>query len=85
MSTISCAPYVKEARQRRIPVKTFTIPMHDVDRAITDGEEYGFVKIHVREGGDKILGATIGAGLSDPGGGNSAGRRCLRAHAPDTA
>ena len=51
--------YVKEARQRRIPVKTFTIPMHDVDRAIADGEEDGFVKIHVREGSDKILGATI--------------------------
>ena len=51
--------YVKEARQQRIPVKTFTIPMHDVDRAITDGEEDGFVKIHVREGSDKILGATI--------------------------
>lgn len=51
--------YVKEARQRRIPVKTFTVPMHDVDRAIADGEEEGFVKIHVREGGDQILGATI--------------------------
>jgi len=51
--------YVKEARQRHIPVKTFTVPMHDVDRAITDGEEDGFVKIHVREGGDTILGATI--------------------------
>ena len=41
------------------PVKTFTIPMHDVDRAIADGEDVGFVKIHVREGSDKILGATI--------------------------
>ena len=51
--------YVKQARQQRIPVKTFTIPMHDVDRAITDSEEDGFVKIHVREGSDKILGATI--------------------------
>ena len=51
--------YVREARQRRIPVKTFTIPMHDVDRAIADGEDLGFVKIHVREGTDKILGATI--------------------------
>ena len=51
--------YVKQARQGRIPVKTFTIPMHDVDRAIADGEEDGFVKIHVREGSDKILGATI--------------------------
>ena len=51
--------YVKQARQRNIPVKTFTVPMHDVDRAIADGEEEGFVKIHVREGSDTILGATI--------------------------
>lgn len=51
--------YVRQARERKIPVKTFTIPMHEVDRAITDGEEEGFVKIHVREGSDQILGATI--------------------------
>lgn len=51
--------YVREARERDIPVKTFTIPMHDVDRAIADGEERGFVKIHVKEGSDRILGATI--------------------------
>jgi pyruvate/2-oxoglutarate dehydrogenase complex dihydrolipoamide dehydrogenase (E3) component len=51
--------YVKQARERRIPVKTFTVPMHDVDRAIADGEEDGFVKIHVRDGSDTILGATI--------------------------
>ena len=29
--------------------------MRDVYRAIADGEEDGFVKIHVREGSDKIL------------------------------
>lgn len=51
--------YVRQARERNIPVKTFTVPMHDVDRAIADGEEEGFVKIHVREGTDTILGATI--------------------------
>lgn len=51
--------YVRQARERDIPVKTFTIPMHDVDRAITDDEETGFAKIHVREGSDRILGATI--------------------------
>ena len=51
--------YVRQARERGIPVKTFTVPMHDNDRAIADGEEDGFVKIHVREGTDKILGATI--------------------------
>ena len=51
--------YVREARERNIPIRTFTIPMHDVDRAIADGEEYGFVKIHVKEGTDTILGATV--------------------------
>ena len=53
--------YVKEARAKGIPVKTFTVMMHDVDRAITDGEDEGFVKIHVKEGTDKILGATVAA------------------------
>jgi pyruvate/2-oxoglutarate dehydrogenase complex dihydrolipoamide dehydrogenase (E3) component len=51
--------YVRQARERGIPVKTFTVPMHDVDRAIADDEETGFVKIHVRERTDEILGATI--------------------------
>jgi pyruvate/2-oxoglutarate dehydrogenase complex dihydrolipoamide dehydrogenase (E3) component len=51
--------YVQQAHHTGISVKTFTIPMHDVDRAITDGEDAGFVKIHVKEGTDRILGATI--------------------------
>ncbi len=51
--------YVTEARQKGIPVKTFTVLMHEVDRAIADGEEDGFVKLHVREGTGKILGATV--------------------------
>ena len=51
--------HVWEARQQSIPIKSFTVMMHDVDRAITDGQNLGFVKIHVEEGTDKILGATI--------------------------
>jgi pyruvate/2-oxoglutarate dehydrogenase complex dihydrolipoamide dehydrogenase (E3) component len=51
--------YVRQARERGIPVKTFTVLMHEVDRAVADSEEAGFVKIHVREGSDRILGATI--------------------------
>ena len=51
--------YVRDARERGIPVKTFTVPMRDVDRAVPDGEEGGFVKIHVHEGTDRIVGATI--------------------------
>lgn len=51
--------YVKDAQACGIPVKTFTIPMHEVDRSVTDGEEDGFVKVHVREGTDTLIGATI--------------------------
>lgn len=51
--------YVEEARKKGIQVKTFTIPFHEVDRAITDSEDEGFVKIHVRAGSDRILGATV--------------------------
>jgi pyruvate/2-oxoglutarate dehydrogenase complex dihydrolipoamide dehydrogenase (E3) component len=31
--------------------------MHDVDHMVADSEEAYFVKIHVREGSDRILGA----------------------------
>jgi pyruvate/2-oxoglutarate dehydrogenase complex dihydrolipoamide dehydrogenase (E3) component len=51
--------YVPEAREKNIPVRTLTVLMHEVDRAIADGEEEGFVKLHVREGSDRILGATV--------------------------
>lgn len=51
--------YARQANEQGIPVKTFTVPMHDVIRALTDDEETGFVKIHVVEGSDRILGATI--------------------------
>jgi pyruvate/2-oxoglutarate dehydrogenase complex dihydrolipoamide dehydrogenase (E3) component len=50
---------MREARRRGIPVKCFTVMMQDVDRAITDGRDDGFVKLYVKEGTDKILGATI--------------------------
>jgi pyruvate/2-oxoglutarate dehydrogenase complex dihydrolipoamide dehydrogenase (E3) component len=53
--------YVTEARAKDIPVKTFTVMMSDVDRAITDSEDEGFVKIHVKEGTDQIMGATVAA------------------------
>lgn len=48
-----------DAKRQSIPIKTFTIMMQDVDRAITDGRDDGFVKIHVREGTDEIVGAAI--------------------------
>jgi pyruvate/2-oxoglutarate dehydrogenase complex dihydrolipoamide dehydrogenase (E3) component len=51
--------YEREAREKGIQVETFIRPLKEVDRAVTDGEEEGFVKVHVRKGTDKILGATI--------------------------
>jgi pyruvate/2-oxoglutarate dehydrogenase complex dihydrolipoamide dehydrogenase (E3) component len=51
--------HVWEARQQAIPIRSFTVMMHDVDRSITDGQNTGFVKVHVAEGSDRILGATI--------------------------
>ena len=51
--------HMKEAQEQGHPIKTFTIPMGDVDRSVLDGEGEGFVKIHVRDGTDMIVGATI--------------------------
>jgi pyruvate/2-oxoglutarate dehydrogenase complex dihydrolipoamide dehydrogenase (E3) component len=50
---------VREASRQSIPIKSFTVMMQDVDRAITDGQDDGFVKIYVRDGTDQILGATV--------------------------
>ena len=51
--------YEWQAKERGIRVDTFIRSLSDVDRAILDGEDSGFVKVHVKRGSDKILGATI--------------------------
>jgi len=51
--------YEHEAQEKGIDVNTIKIPFTSVDRAIADGETEGFVKIHLKKGTDKILGATI--------------------------
>ncbi|MGE5310906.1 MAG: mercuric reductase [Nitrospirota bacterium] len=48
-----------EAQARGVPVDTLTRHLREVDRAIADGDEDGFVKVHVRKGTDRIVGATI--------------------------
>jgi pyruvate/2-oxoglutarate dehydrogenase complex dihydrolipoamide dehydrogenase (E3) component len=47
------------AREHGIALRTFVQELHDVDRAVLDGETDGFVKVHVRAGTDTIVGATI--------------------------
>ncbi|MDP7639828.1 MAG: mercuric reductase [Candidatus Hydrogenedentes bacterium] len=51
--------YEQEAKDKGLEVETFIQRFDEVDRAIVDGEEDGFVKVHTRKGSDKILGATI--------------------------
>ena len=51
--------YPHEAAERGIEIDTFQVPLAEVNRAVTDGEDEGFVKIHTRAGKDEILGATI--------------------------
>jgi len=48
-----------EAAARAIAIRTFVQPLDAVDRALLDGETEGFAKVHVREGTDQIVGATI--------------------------
>jgi len=51
--------YEHEAREQGIDVETIQIELSDVDRAVLDGDEEGFLRIHVRKGKDSILGATL--------------------------
>ncbi|GAB4108121.1 MAG: mercuric reductase [Phycisphaeraceae bacterium] len=51
--------YEDQARGKGIDVQTFTIELSDVDRAILDGETDGLLKVHVKKGSDKIVGATL--------------------------
>lgn len=51
--------YEKDAKAKGIETDTYTFKLDDVDRAILDGEEEGFARVHVRKGTDRILGATI--------------------------
>ncbi|MEE9211612.1 MAG: mercuric reductase [Phycisphaeraceae bacterium] len=54
--------YEHDARDKGIDVQTFTVELSDVDRAVLDGDDGGFLKVHVKKGTDKILGATLVAG-----------------------
>lgn len=50
------------AAEQGIEIQTFTQELSAIDRAILDGEDEGFVKVHVRQGTDRIVGATVVAG-----------------------
>jgi pyruvate/2-oxoglutarate dehydrogenase complex dihydrolipoamide dehydrogenase (E3) component len=49
----------EEATQKNIPVEITKYDLHDLDRAITESENKGFIKVLTEPGKDRILGATI--------------------------
>lgn len=51
--------YEAEAKAKGLDVETYTFKLDEVDRAILDGEEEGFARVHIQKGSDKLLGATI--------------------------
>jgi pyruvate/2-oxoglutarate dehydrogenase complex dihydrolipoamide dehydrogenase (E3) component len=51
--------HAQDARARGLEVTTLTTELTGVDRAILEGEDEGFVRIHLKKGTDRIVGATI--------------------------
>jgi pyruvate/2-oxoglutarate dehydrogenase complex dihydrolipoamide dehydrogenase (E3) component len=51
--------YEKDAKEKGIEIETYTYKLDEVDRAIVDGEDEGFSRVHMKKGTGKILGATI--------------------------
>jgi pyruvate/2-oxoglutarate dehydrogenase complex dihydrolipoamide dehydrogenase (E3) component len=49
----------EQARAAGTPVDVVTVPLHDVDRAILDDAEDGFVRVVLARGTDRILGVTV--------------------------
>lgn len=49
----------KEALEKGIPFELTRFPMDDLDRAIAESENQGFIKVLTVPGKDKILGATV--------------------------
>lgn len=50
---------IDEARQRGVAVETYTVGLEEVDRAVLDGEEAGFVRLLVHRGTGRLAGATV--------------------------
>jgi pyruvate/2-oxoglutarate dehydrogenase complex dihydrolipoamide dehydrogenase (E3) component len=51
--------YEKDAAAKGIAVDTLTVPLTEVDRPILEGEDEGFLRVHLKQGTDEILGATL--------------------------
>ncbi|HJX26648.1 MAG TPA: mercuric reductase [Thermoanaerobaculia bacterium] len=48
-----------EAREKGLELDTVTVQLSTVDRAILDGADEGFLRVHLKKGTDQILGGTL--------------------------
>ncbi|MFP3941233.1 MAG: mercuric reductase [Thermoanaerobaculia bacterium] len=62
-----------EAEGQGRPVETLTVPLAELDRAILDGEDEGFLRVHLEKGKDRLVGATLVASHA----GDMLGELCL--------
>ena len=51
--------YEQDAKEKGIETSVIEIALDDVDRALLDGQDEGFLKLILKKGTDKILGATV--------------------------
>ncbi len=51
--------YAHQATEAGFEIDTFTQSLEHNDRALLDGVNEGFIRVHVKKGSDKIVGATI--------------------------
>jgi len=49
----------REAAARGVAIDTYQVPIAEANRAVTDGQERGLVKVLVKRGSDQIVGGTI--------------------------
>ena len=49
----------RDATAAGVEVDTITVPLHEVDRAVLDGQDEGLLRVHLRRGSDRIVGATL--------------------------
>ena len=51
--------YPRDADANGVEIDSYVTPLRANDRSRAEGEEHGFVKIHVKKGTDRVVGATI--------------------------
>ena len=51
--------YERDAEAKGVAIETYQVSIAESNRAVTDGQEEGLVKVHVKKGSDEIVGATI--------------------------